>query len=1657
MSFVLSFYTDKAYKEYYLPDVNNCDFDVVLTKNIFNLNSDAILKLDIINGRWSIYSTEQYKLLLENDEYDKIDIIDNSKFDICLSEGNVIPVTVLQLDLGLEASKKYFLTSSTVSVGYYEYHDIVNFSSSLMSRDHMKFMNTADGWIVKDESKNGVYVNSKRIYGQQLLKYGDYICTFGLKIVFLGNIITVNENGKNIYVNDKTKAIKLVSDENFNNKSFNKTRSEKEYYNRAPRVFGEISNEEIVIESPPRPKQQTRRSFISTIGPSFTMAIPMILGCLLMMMANRSNGTSSGVFMYTGIVTASASALMGIFWGSVNYRNAKKSEKKEEEERFNKYRDYIMKMAESIKEKYFSNKETLLDKYESAECCAAYTASGSNLWNRNFNHEDVLFHRLGLGEMPFQVSIDIKNEEFSMIDDDLSDLPKHIYDKYCVLKEVPIGIDLMQDRLIGIVGGDNRLGAIELMKSLSVQIAANNCYTDVKLAYILNDRSDSSRRLSFFRFLPHTWSADKKTRFFACSRLDISDVCYELTKIFRMRDESNDTYHSNHDILRPHYIIFIEDISALEGEPLLKYIFSNNNLGVTAIIFSERYEDLPNDCEKIIFNDGNYSGIYTPQTMSNMTDNIVFDEITDELAEKFTRNISCVEVSEIKTNGEIPTSLTFLEMYNAEFLKDLNVIERWRKNRTYETMKAIVGWKSGDLPCYLDLHEKYHGPHGLVAGTTGSGKSELLQTFILSLAINFSPDDVVFLIIDFKGGGMANLFSRLPHLAGKVSNLSGNQVRRAMISIKSENIRRQKIFSDYGVNSINQYTRLLKSKDATQPMPHLFIIIDEFAELKREQPEFLNELISVAQVGRSLGIHLILATQKPAGTVDDNIRSNSKFKLCLRVQDKQDSIDMINKPDAAYISNAGRCYLQVGNDEIFELFQSGWSGATYDEDSSCGKNTVSLITSTGHIALVGKKERIKYKENHKKIWLDSVIQCIKTAFDSYDIVPPFSDYNSNTEMAVVLKTFEIMEQVSLEYPQTEKNVSCIKQLVKIISEIGSIDLLKIINIAERRGIALPEPKEIIQLEAIIKYLENEANKYGYSKPAAIWTPVLPEQLFLEQENAWKAETGWKNPDCSMWSLQVPIGICDDPMNQSQYPVIVDLAKNGNFAVCGGINSGKSTCLQTYVWGLINAYSPQVINLYLLDFSSNMLQVFKDAPHVGGVMNENDDEAISKFFYMIIQILNQRKKVFRGGNYTQFIKNNGYVYPSIIIVIDNYANFRDKTEDKYFDILLEISREGISCGMFLVMSSGGFGVSEIQSKLADSMKTVVALNMGEKQKYFDVLRVNRLEVIPEDVQGRGLTTIDGSILEFQTFLCVDELNDYDRGEKIEKAVKGMNVNYVGKIARKVPEIPEKPYWSDIIQNEEFEHLIKNPSLLPFAYDKKTASLSSVDLSETFCYLICGKKRTGRTNALKVLALASKKKDAQICVIDNNNCSLKKFSSDICADYITTEKELYEYLLSFKETVKERNKIKRALEENGADDMEIFERMSKEKMIAFFISDFSHFLDLVYNHSPNIGNISAFVENILEKGSLHNIYFFFDLNADEASVLSGKKAYALAASYKCGIYLGGKISTQRLFDFSSLPMSYSEQNKTQKLGTGVTTATNMMPCAQVVIPFSKGETK
>ena len=319
-------------------------------------------------------------------------------------------------------------------------------------------------------------------------------------------------------------------------------------------------------------------------------------------------------------------------------------------------------------------------------------------------------------------------------------------------------------------------------------------------------------------------------------------------------------------------------------------------------------------------------------------------------------------------SGALPEFVSLSDAIKADSFEDIGISERWAKHRTYDHIKAVIGEGAGGIARVVDLHERYNGPHMLVAGTTGAGKSEFLKTLVLSLAIEYSPEDINFVLVDFKGGGMANTLSDIPHTAGCVTNLSGGEIERAMLAVKCEVRERQIRLNDAGVNHIDDYIRLKKAGKADRPMPHIIIVIDEYAELKKEKPDLMADLISIAETGRSLGIHLVIATQRPEGNVDDNIRSNVRTDICLRVQNKESSMDVLGRPDAAYISCLGRAYIKVGENEVFEQFQTAYS----DAETVSGIKTL-LAEASDRAGM--KAEKLWLDPLEEKITLDTVSKC----------------------------------------------------------------------------------------------------------------------------------------------------------------------------------------------------------------------------------------------------------------------------------------------------------------------------------------------------------------------------------------------------------------------------------------------------------------------------------------------------------------------------------------------------------------------------------------------------------------------------------------------------------------------------------------------------------
>ena len=429
----------------------------------------------------------------------------------------------------------------------------------------------------------------------------------------------------------------------------------------------------------------------------------------------------------------------------------------------------------------------------------------------------------------------------------------------------------------------------------------------------------------------------------------------------------------------PYYVVIVLD-KELErkAEFIQTRLKKEENLGMSILFAYDQIKDLPKECGSVVELQGEDAKLYNKNDISGVTTCFKTEQHNVANIRKLASKLANTHLDTLESAYILPDMITFLELFGVDKVEHLNALARWHQNDPTTSLEAPIGLNQMGEICGLDLHEKYHGAHGLIAGTTGSGKSEFIMSYILSLAVNYHPHEVSFILIDYKGGGMAKAFEKLPHIAGIITNLDGSAISRSLASIQSELNKRQELFNEaskkLGVSNIDiyKYQQYYREGLVDEPLSHLFIISDEFAELKAQRPEFMARLISAARIGRSLGIHLILATQKPNGVVNDQILSNSKFKVCLKVQTPGDSMDVIKRPDAAELTTTGRFYLQVGYNEIFELGQSAWAGAPYFENDNVSNRKeqfIELVSNTGQVikkSVLSKRKSI-YKNPPKQL------------------------------------------------------------------------------------------------------------------------------------------------------------------------------------------------------------------------------------------------------------------------------------------------------------------------------------------------------------------------------------------------------------------------------------------------------------------------------------------------------------------------------------------------------------------------------------------------------------------------------------------------------------------------------------------------------------------
>ena len=713
-------------------------------------------------------------------------------------------------------------------------------------------------------------------------------------------------------------------------------------YHRSPRIIYRSSEDKILINPPGAEPQKPSDELLKLIMPPLIM-----VGVTLLITIFQPRG------LYI-IATVSMSVVSVIFSIQGFFKNRKKY-KEDKKERVKLYHLYLKDKAKDLEQLSRKQREGMFYHFPAIEDLTKMVKRyDSRIYEKTPLHFDFLAYRLGLGKVPTSYELKYGQEERSGKKDALEEEGYALFQAHQKIDNLPIVASLNRGP-VGYVGP--RPIVLEQLQLLVAQLAVFHSYHDLTIIPIIPEEEKES--WDWMRWLPHATLQDMNVRSFVYNQRTRDQVLNSLNQILKLRKAQKEEEKANDTkIFHPHYVVLITDETLILDHVIMEFFREDpTELGCSIIYVADVLSSLSENIQTVIsIKDRNQGQLLLQEGVLRELDFQLdhFPEGYDK--EAISRGLAPLKhIQQLKSS--IPDSVTFLEMYQAETFNDLKVLSRWESHAPYQSLAVPIGLRGKDDLVYLNLHEKAHGPHGLIAGTTGSGKSETIQSYILSLAVNFHPHDVAFLLIDYKGGGMANLFKDLPHLLGTITNLDGAQSMRALASINAEIHRRERLFGQYGVNHINQYQKKFKLGEATEPLPHLFLISDEFAELKVNQPDFIKELVSIARVGRSLGVHLILATQKPSGVVDDQIWSNSRFKLALKVADRGDSMEMLRTADAAEITQTGRAYLQVGNNEVYELFQTAWSGADYQpEKDQLGieDHTIYLINELGQYEVLNQ-------------------------------------------------------------------------------------------------------------------------------------------------------------------------------------------------------------------------------------------------------------------------------------------------------------------------------------------------------------------------------------------------------------------------------------------------------------------------------------------------------------------------------------------------------------------------------------------------------------------------------------------------------------------------------------------------------------------------------
>ncbi len=1138
-------------------------------------------------------------------------------------------------------------------------------------------------------------------------------------------------------------------------------------FNRMPRIQEPLPQGEVKIPGPPTISPLAKYSWLQLLLP--------LAG--IFVMVGVYGGLRGDWTMAIPMVAMSGFSMVGSIVGR---RTQHKNHEKDVKEKEAAY-------AEALKQKRAELERLRLEqrriRTETDPDLAALLARARNrdprLWERRPEDADFLSVRLGIGGLPSTAVVSAPHPD--MPDPRLKEALA-LEAEYATVPQVPVTASIRTGPL-GIAGPlPDRTG---VARALICNLVVHHSPDEV---HILATYSPGrTAEWWWLKWLPHTYAlSDEAGRhYLANDSLSAEGVLKDLLEeLHRRQNQLYAAQRGEGTSTWPWLVVLVENYALVRNDPAIHLLLSpeGQQLNVTAIFMVDQPHHVPMGCCAVVEIQANGQLQYSIAGAAGETFSCWPEYADPALSEQLARSLAPIQVRTLQPDSTMPSNVRLLDMMGIKDIARYDVAGNWKRRLPDQYIKVPIGERRGSQPMVLDLNHTGHGPHGLVAGTTGSGKSELVQTLVVALALAHHPYDVGFVLVDFKGGGTFSDLVRLPHTLGMVTDLSGNLTARAQVALKAEMDRRKRLFNDAGVNDIGSYQDLYWQGKVEEPLPRLVVIIDEFAELVTDHPDFMDELIAIARVGRSLGVHLILATQSPAGVVKQQIWANAKFRICLRVESRQESQEMLHRPEAANLPRMpGRGYLQVGNNDVFELFQVARVAGHYHVAGDTGplqseeRIVIAEVSPLGRRNVLFDSRKAQKQKDAQTAWptdIDKVIPRLVDAAKQMNVVKLPSPWPDPLPDHVALPNLLLREgyagwdgnawvfdRAALTLP-TSRTRFChacgepLQARAKFCNACGAP-----VRDRCRRCGRLLRPGA--------KFCTSCGSAVTVAPPPALTSPP-PSRPPTLPNRPW---------------LGALLGLLADPAHQRQLPFLLELdQQDGQLIVVGAPGSGREMWARTLVMSLTRTHAPDELHFYLLEFGGQALKVFEDLPHVGGVFTPLDNERVKRLLRFLLDSLDERKNLCNRAGVDGLVRlrelrppgSEAGAPPAIVVIITGFMEFRTLFQDEMLQ-LTRLIREGGPYGVHVVLAGDRAG--DTPTAISGVVARRVVLRLADADEY-SIVMGTRLRPSKEQKFTPGRGWYGRPPLEFQTASPGYEGDENKQIAELQQIVDKMNCAWQG---------------------------------------------------------------------------------------------------------------------------------------------------------------------------------------------------------------------------------------------------------------------------------------